>query len=299
MYDALRKKVKLYENYTDAQIDLSMVMMGPDYRSYLSTTETHGPVGVLVLAHGYREKGDEMFTKEVEPISGHYPTAIAFGMSMVSSSHIQQAVDDLVAAGAEKIVVIPALSSSFNTQMRQWESMFGIHEDPGYLQATLIETKAQVIYAPPLENHPIVARIIGDYAKEKSVNPANEVVIVVSHGPEEKADNDKTLALLESLAMKVKEVDGFSDAKWASLQNDAPREIRAANVEQLKGWVAEANAQGKDVIIVTNLIAPRTIQSEINKDLAGLNYKFDARGLTQHPLFEEWLRSTVAEAIAP
>jgi len=107
------------------------------------------------------------------------------------------------------------------------------------------------------------------------------------------------LALLERLATAVKERGGYSDAKWISLQNDAPREIRAANVARMHDWVSEANAQGKNVVIVTNLIAPRTIQNEINRDLSGLKYKFNSKGLTQHPLFEEWLRTSVADAATP
>jgi hypothetical protein len=57
--------------------------------------------------------------------------------------------------------------------------------------------------------------------------------------------------------------------------------------------VEEAHADGKRPIIVTSLIGARTIQKKLRKDLKGLDYDFNAKGLVQHDLFVTWIGETV------
>jgi hypothetical protein len=57
--------------------------------------------------------------------------------------------------------------------------------------------------------------------------------------------------------------------------------------------VVSSQAAGKEVIVVTNLIGAYTIQSKLRKDLKGLDYKFNAKGLVQHDSFVEWIGETV------
>jgi sirohydrochlorin ferrochelatase len=298
MYEALRQRVDLYRTYTDAEIDDSMVRMGPDYTSYLSAADTRGTVGVLVLAHGYGKVGDEAFRNGLAPVAGKYPTAVAFGMSMTASRHIQQALDELTAAGADGIVVVPALSSSASDdQLRQWQYMFGLTDDPGYLQTPRVMTKARVTWTPALEDHPLVIDMIADYAREMSTDPAKELVLLVSHGPTLDADNARNLALLERIAAGLKARDGYADVKVMSMQNDAPVDIRQANGLTLRRYVEDANRDGKRVIIVTNLQSPRSIQQQVEDDIAGTDYVFNTKGLVQHPNYARWVEAMAQAAI--
>ena len=297
-YDALREKVPLYRNYTDAEIDLSMLMMGPNYAASVSGPDVSADVGVLVLAHGFGEVGDRVFKEQLESIGSIFPTAIGFGMSMMNSAHIQLAVDDLVAAGAQTIVVIPALSSPWNTQMRQWEYMFGIHDNAGYLETERITTSAGIIFSDTLSDNPLVAEALLDYANELKAEPARTVVIIVSHGPTSEDDNQKTLQMLHSLGDIVREDGRFREVKAISLQNDAPKDVRAANVVKLRNWVASGAEQGDEVVIVTNLLATRSIQNQIREELAGLQYKFNAKGLSQHPNFNKWIEDSVRKRLS-
>lgn len=298
MYEALRQRIDLYRNYTDAEIDASMVRMGPDYASYLSAPDARGKVGVLVLAHGYGKVGDEAFRKGLAPVAGKYPMAVAFGMSMTASRHIQQALDELTAAGADRIVVVPALSSSASDdQLRQWQYMFGLTDDPGYLKTPRVKTEAKVTWTPALEDHPLVIDMIADYAREMSTDPARELVLLVSHGPTLDADNARNLALLERIAAGLKARDGYSDVKVMSMQNDAPVEIRQANGLRLRRHVEDANRAGRRVIIVTNLQSPRSIQQQVENDIAGTDYVFNTKGLVQHPNYARWVDAMARAAI--
>jgi len=299
MYEALRKRVDIYRTATDAYIDNSMVQMGPDYMSYLSGPDVHGKAGVVVLAHGFGKVGDEAFRQGLKPVAAHYPLAVAFGMSMTSSAHIQAAIDKLTAAGAETIVMVPALSSSASDdQLRQWQYMFGLTDNPGYLETKRIVTDRKVVWTPALEDHPLVIDMIADNARELSKDPANEVVIIVSHGPTLDADNAKNLALLGRIASALKKKDGYSDVMFMSMQNDAVPEVRKANGTKLRGMVEDANKAGKRVIIVTNLQSPRSIQQQVEDDIKGTQYVFNTRGLVQHPNYAKWVDTIVGETLA-
>jgi sirohydrochlorin ferrochelatase len=299
MYEALRKRVDIYKEYTDAQIDESMVRMGPDYTVLLSPPGTRGSTGVLVLAHGFGKEGDESFNASLRSVAGNYPMAVSYGMSMTTSSHIQEAIDHLKSAGAERLIVVPALSSrASDDQLRQWQYMFGLTDDPGYLETPRLKIDMPFEWTPALEDHPLVVEMIADHAREISTDPAREVVILVSHGPTAAADNERNMALLARIAAALKEQGGYAEVKYMSMQNDAPPKIRAANGRKLRTMVEEASRAGKRVLIVTNLNTPRSIQHQVEDDIRGTTYLFNKKGLVQHPNYARWVDAVVREAMA-
>ncbi len=107
--DVLRTKVPGYVDMTDAEINASMGRMPPDWTWYGSTSSVRDNLGVLVVAHGSGTSGDKVLQEGVAPIAAKHPTAIGFGMAMMSSHHIQEALDKLTNAGAKTIVVVPAV----------------------------------------------------------------------------------------------------------------------------------------------------------------------------------------------
>lgn len=291
--DQLRENIRGWENVSDQEIALSMQMMGANYEWYISSDQVNGETGVLIMLHGFRDRGDKIFKDQLQSYAEVFPTALSMGMSMGMSQHIQLGLDDLVAAGAERIVVIPIVSTEYNTMIRQWQYIFGLVDEPAYAAVPQVETEAEVIFADPPGSDPLVAEILLDHALELSENPADEVVIIAAHGPSEDDDNAKQLALMEKLAKIVEQDGGFAAVMPVTLQDDAPPEIRAANVTKMRGMVESATADGKNVIVVTSLIGGRTIQKKLRKDLDNLEYTFNAKGLVQHELFVEWIGETI------
>lgn len=293
----LREKVIGWEDITDAEVELSMQMMGSNYEWYISDADVGGDTGVLILLHGFRDRGDKVFKEQLQPYANIFPTSLAFGMSMMMSQHIQLGLDDIVAAGAKNIIVVPVVSTEFNSMIRQWQYIFGLIDEPSYATVPKVETDANIIFIPPPGDDPFVAEILLDYADQLSTDPGNEVVIIVAHGPSEEGDNQKQLALMDNLAEIVQEDGGYSKVVSATLQDDAPLEIRDQNVAKLRGMIESAQADGKEAILVTNLIGAYTIQSKLRKDLKGLDFKFNAKGLVQHETFGEWIGESVRNEI--
>ena len=102
----LRSKSPLYQEFTDEEVMANMSSMNPSYDVYVSDASVRGDIGILALAHGFKEPGDTQFKDAMTPMSQTYPTAVGYGMAMMSSAHIQSAVDNLIAAGAKTIVLI-------------------------------------------------------------------------------------------------------------------------------------------------------------------------------------------------
>jgi len=293
--EELRQKVPLFEKYTDAEIGMSMFMMGPNYEWYLSDADVQGSQAVLILLHGFRD-GDPLFKQEVDGFSSLFPTAMAPGMAMMMSQHIQLAVDDLEAAGAKQIVVVPIVSTYHNTMMRQWEYIFGALDEAAYGSVPQVKTNAEILFAKPPGADPIIAEILIDHALEISSDPGKEAVIVAAHGPSFAEDNEKVLAELAELAKIISEDSEFDDVQALTLQDDAKPEIRDANVEKLRKMVSDSIEAGKDVLVVTNLIGTRSVQAKLRKDLQGLDYKFNKKGVAEHPNFvEEWMSQGIRE----
>jgi len=307
LYDELRANIPLFARYSNAEIDLSMEQMGPEYSWYISPPELRGDQGVLMLSHGFRERGDMMFRRSVQNYANIFPTALAPGMAMMMNDHIQLALDDLRAAGVKTVVVIPILSSSHNELMRQWEYILGFRDQAEFASVGQVNTEGlEIIITEATNDNPMIAEILTDYAEEISENPANEFIMVLAHGAsgaDSEADNVKEREILNTLARYVVEDGGFAGGAGMLLQDDAPPEIRAQNVEAMRKVVADANAAGQRVLVVTNLLGSRTIQAKMREDLAGLDYRLNAKGLTQHENFTTWvgemIRGGFEKAAAP
>jgi sirohydrochlorin ferrochelatase len=295
MTKELREKVALYKNYSDAEITLSMDMMGPEYAWYISPPDVKGEQGILILMHGFREQGDKIFRQQVQPMGDIFPTSMGVGMAMMMSDHIQVALDDLKAAGAKKIVVVPITSSGTNELYRQWLYIFGKQDTPEFASVPRVKSDAKLLFVKPPGDDPLVAEVLLDHATEISKDPGNEVVIIAGHGPSSAEDNAEELRVLEGLAKIVKQDGGFADVRGMTLQDDAPPEIRDANVKKLREVVEAATKKGQRVLVVTNLIGARTIQAKLRSDLKDLTYEFNAKGLVNHPNFMKWMSEAVRE----
>ncbi len=296
-FDTLRERVPGYKDASDEQIMLEMQMMGANAWRYLSPENKQGSTGVLVLIHGFGPTGDRIMDEAVKPLGTIFPTAIAAGMAMMGSDHIQAAIDRLTQAGAKKIIVVPLAATKYNSLIYQWDYVFGRRDQAAYLDVPRVKTDARLMFVEPIGDHPLVQEILLDNALEMSTDPANEVVFIVAHGPHWDDENQKQLAILANISKRVKEIGGFSDVRAITLQDDAPAEVRAANVKKLREWIEEASAAGKTAIVVADLLSARSIQWKIERDLKGLDYKFSVKGISQHPNFAVWLRESVMDAL--
>ena len=298
IYDEMRQNIPTYRALTDNQMDLAMGMMGDDMEWYVSDKSLKGDVGVLLLAHGTGGGGDRVLRDVTVPVARKMPTAIGFGMAMMASDHIQAALDDLTAAGAKTIVVVPSEAHEANSLSRQWNFIFGRGDKPAYATVPKVKTAAKLLFAPAYGFNPTVAGILLDHAREISKHPAGELVLVVAHGPEEPADNDVEVAILQQYADQLKAAGGFAEVKAVSLQDDALPALRAGNVKRMRRYAETAIRQGKKVLVVPAVIQALGIQQKLYSDLDGIAFTFNPKGLTSHPAYAKFIGDQVETALA-
>lgn len=296
----LKKKVPLYAGFTDEQINENMSRMAPDTEAYLSAASVRDSIGVLGLGHGYAGDGNEQFKAGYVGVAKRHPTAVGLGMSMMGSAHVQEAVDQLEAAGAKTIVVLPSETAETSSLVRQWHYMFGLTNESAYLDVPRIRTTAKIIMARSPTRSPIIGQILGENLKAASKDPAKEAALLIMHGPENPAENEDELRNLAKLAAIVKEMTGIPEVSYGSLQDDAPPAVRTANVQRMRDWIAKAQAAGKTVLVEPVLLTSGgRVSQKLGKDLAGLTYTFVDTGMIGHPLFAKWVQETVAAATKP
>ena len=296
---ALRDQIALYRGMTDRELNMNMSAMGPNYEWYVSDLDVDGDIGVLILSHGVGKNSDRMLHDTLQPIGEGQPTALAFGMAMMTSAHLQSTVDDLTERGAETVVLVQnGTTTNYNSLTRQWKYIFNLGEEATYLEVPVIESDATFVMAEPFGAHPLITDILYDHVKEVSTNPANELVIIVGHGPEDTDDNGPDLEILQAHVDRIKAKNEFADVRIINLQDDAIPPIRKSNVKRLRRWIKKGDDQGQDVIVVAIAAASHGVQTHIEQDLRGLNYTFADKGMAEHPKYVEWLSAAIDETIA-
>jgi sirohydrochlorin ferrochelatase len=297
MIEAVRGIVPPLANSSDEEIAAILKMMPPNYAWYLSKSGLTGETGVLVVTHGFGEQGDAIFADALKPVAGEYPTAVAYGMAMMTSGHIQDAMNDLVSAGAKRVIVVPAAQSRFDTGIRQYKFIVGKRDEPAYMPVPQVETTASVFVTPPIGDHPLSSEILLDHAREISQNESEEVVVIVGHGPADPDDNALELEMMQGFADNVRAGSSFVDVKVINLQDDAEPHVRQANVRALRQMVETANAADQSVLIVGFLLGTAGIQPKIEADLEGLDFRFNPRGMSESPKFAVWVNDEVQQVL--
>lgn len=298
--DALRAKIALYRGLTDMELNMNMSAMGPNYEWYASDLEMEGNIGVLILSHGVGENSDRMLIEALEPVTSRWPTAVGFGMAMMRSDYLQSAVDDLKERGATKIVLVPnGTTTPYNTLTRQWKYIFDIDgEEATYLEVPKVQSDVPFVMTSHFADHELITEILYEHAREVSKDPANEVVIIVGHGPEDIEDNIPDLEILQVHVDRIAAKNEFADVKIINLQDDAIPAIRESNVRKMRRWVKQANKKGQTPVVVALAAASHGVQTHIRQDLRGLDYVFADKGMSENPKYIDWIASVIEAVIA-
>jgi hypothetical protein len=291
----LRAKIPLYDEYTDEQIVQGMSRMKNSW-GWVTETEDGNTIGVLALAHGFKEVGNEQFRTAFANAVQEYPVTYAFGMAMMTSDHIQSAVSALEAAGAETIIVLPTTTADNSTLVNQWDYIFGLTEQSAYLDVPRVTSTAKIVWSDTPTAHPVISSILLDYALENSKDPSNELVIIMGHGPQSAEDNAKELEILAKHAEYLKTNGDFMDVKFGNVQDDSPTAVRAANVERIRGWAKAAMDEGHDVLVVTTALTESGVVARMRNDVEGVAV-FNSKGLMENPRFAKWIDAVIAENV--
>ncbi len=262
--------------------------------------------GVLVMAHG----GGPGWNGEVEamlaPLRRDYRLEIAFGMADAAS--MDAAVRRLEAQGVRRIGVVRLFISGDSWRERT-EQIFGLRpgapprptEDHaghgahrGHSMALWrIDSAARfALSGEGLADAPEMGAVLADRVRTLSRDPARESVLILAHGPEDDAENERWLRLIGERAASVRALGAFRTVEVQSLREDWP-DKRAASEARIRAFAERAAADGGQLIVIPYRVAGFGPYARV---LEGLTYQADRRGLVPSAQVEAWVRRQ-AEAL--
>lgn len=253
---------------------------------------------LLVIAHGARAQGwNERVIQMMDKVDWAGPKAVAFLSARTPDQELPAVAERLDKAGAKRIVIVPFLVSSFSDHYEEIRYYTGERNDPPshYTHAPL-KTRAELVLTPGMDSDRLLGRILADQIRPASKDPKNESLILVAHGPNEEADNEKWLACLKVQAAYLQWAHGFRRVDAATIRDDAPKPVKDAAVAALRDHV---KSYGKDtrVLIQPVLISIGHVQAEIAELLKGLDYTISTGGVSTNPLAPEWIRQQATTAL--
>ena len=273
------------------QIQNIMKSMGPNY--YWPVRNGVSPKqGILILAHGYGPDGDLDLFNSLLDFNPAYEIILSMGMSMMTSRHIECSVKHLNNQGVKTIFIVPISSTPFNTLVRQWKYIFNMEAHYSYADVNVLNTQI-FKFIEPINDDQMAKEIILEYANEISEEQEQEVVLIIAHGPVSESDNAKELLIMDNIASYISDNSKYVEVKSFTLQDDAGKSIRESNVLRIRNFIEESSKQGRRVLIVSNLMSGKGIQESIEKDLNGLSYTFNSKGLLTHPKFRTWIEKSI------
>lgn len=291
--------------------------------SNMGSGDSHAPQkGILLLAHGGKQDWNNEVLKLAAAVDKQVMTEVAFGMA--SKRSIQDAIDKLVARGAEKIIAVPLFVSSHSSVVTSTEFLLGLRKDAppelavfanmdhgsgghnshhntamDFDPTSPIKSSVPIQMSSGLDDHPIVAEILLSRSKDISADPENEVVVIVAHGPVSDEMNRKWLADMGELVSLMRGNSKFRRIEYLTVRDDAPDPIRSQAAEELRAVVKRAYAEKTRVLIVPLLVSYGGIEEGIKKRLEGLSYSMSPKALLPDERLVRWVISSAEAELKP
>lgn len=288
--------------------------------------------GVLIMAHGGSEEWNNQVVQAAEPLQKNYPVEFAWGMANYVT--LQQSIDRLEKQGVSRIVAVPLFISSFSPIIRQTEYLLGLrdsladrpmplmHHSEEYIEMTgaqvdssdymrgmlmppdlqPLEIQSEIIMTEALDDHDVVAGILHDRITALSNNPSGETVVLVGHGPNSSEDNRRWVDNLESLSLKIQDLqtksgEGFKQIFVLTVRDDAPEQIFNQARQQFRALVRQAGLFG-EAIVVPVFLSSGGREDAVAERLDGLDFEWSGRTLLPDPKITGFLRNSVEQALS-
>ncbi len=164
-----------------------------------------GKTGVLVIAHGDRhDQWNQGVRQAIAPLRERYDLELAF-LYPVPGESLQEGFDRLEARGAETVLVIPLLVSSYSEHFEELEYVLGLRDAVSSSTEghEPVHVNARVRLGCAIDSNKTATRILERRAKELSLNPQQEALVLVGHGPNSDDYNRDWLGHMDTIAEAI------------------------------------------------------------------------------------------------
>ncbi|RKD26733.1 hypothetical protein BEP19_16150 [Ammoniphilus oxalaticus] len=239
--------------------------------------------GVLVIAHGSRDpKWIAAIDETVQKANTDCSVTIGY-LELVAGRSIQDGIEELERKGVARIIVVPLFMTMGSSHLNEIQYMLGLI-DKAAIPTDLkpVKTEAKLIWASPLEDHPIVSRIIEARARELSKESMSEIVLLVGHGSDWPGFKERWDQLLQQLGQRLRNAVSFKRVEAVTL-----------NSQQLTRRAKELEGLGRLLVLPLFVSAGYFTQHKIPQALADVNCVYYGKTLLPDPLITNWLEETI------
>lgn len=256
--------------------------------------------GVMVMAHGGSEEWNAHLAEAVEPLQERFPVETALGMADAGS--IEEAVRRLESRGVNHVGVVRVFVSGESWYDRTLQ-ILGVQNGapPRPDQASIEEARARMrmpmgfwkvdtdlafhVSVDGLADAAEIDEVVTSRIRGLSSDPANEVAVVIAHGPGDDAENERWLEKIAQRTGRAGEETGLREIRVFTLREDWP-EKRAEAEAEIRAYIEQANSRGLAPIVV-----PFRLQGfgPYESILDQLDYRADGLGLLPHANVALWV----------
>lgn len=242
--------------------------------------------GILIISHGSKESGwvslvDEAVSSARQAWGEEVLVAAGF-LELVEGRLIQDAIDELERAGADRLLAIPLFISSGSTHVSEIGWALGAYEEPGTeTDLTPVACSVPLLYGKPMDDDAEVVDVLLERLQALSVRPDKESLLLIGHGSKEEGFRQAWERGLARLSEKLIEQGGFGDCRWAMLQLDQV----GGRWEELR-----SDKPQNDIVVVPLFLSEGYFTKEVIPSLLrGLPSRYDGRTLMPHVRVLDWM----------
>ncbi len=247
--------------------------------------------GILVVAHGGDARWNEHVKEVASRVRAITPAEPAFLMG-VPDQRPEEAYAKLAAAGVRQVVIVPLFVSSWSDHYEQVRFIGGLRPDYPHAEHMKLSRVGGAVpvagVTNAMDDHPLVAAILADRARELSKDPAHESLVIVAHGPNPDDEAEKWNANIRSLGERVRAATGIAEVDVRLLRDDAPKPVKDQALAELRASVEERARKG-GVIVVPLLMAPGRVAQQIPGVLSGLTFRWSGKTLLPDDRVADWV----------
>lgn len=285
--------MKSGRRYLESLVVLALLAICPSLLAGAQKT------GVLVVAHGdLDDSWNEDVRQVIAPLRDRYVLELAF-LFPVPGESLQDGFDRLQARGVDTVLVIPLLVSSYSEHFEELEYVLDLRDTVSLVgrdELSPVRADARIRLGRAIDSSPMVAEILQRRARKLSIDPSEEVLVLVGHGSNSEDYTRDWLRHMDAMGEAIQEELSFRRVHSRTLRDDAPPEIRDAASRALR-LVVERESRNANVLVVTLLISYSEIQSGIKERLEGLTYSIADEGLVTDPLMTQWIEAQIRRMI--
>jgi sirohydrochlorin ferrochelatase len=257
-------------------------------------------MGVVVITHGApMPQWNKKAIDFVASVKCQHPIEPAF-LDFAGERTLEKAVRNLETKGANNILIVHLSPSSYSNHHEELSYLVGLRKDLGFYTEhtdTPIKSPSRFAVSPCMDDHPLAAEILTQYARELSREPAKESLMLIGHGPVEEVENIMWVRQLARIGKQITKSLPFKEVACMTLRSDSADLIREQAHEDLRETALRLSAQGR-VIVVVYSVGSSLLQREVQHIMKGIpSIAFSNKGILEHPNAVKWVEATIQKGM--